>query len=128
MLGAFATAQVDPRLASYDGNGELHGVRYMEMTALLTAAVQGQQWEIWWLRMGVVGLVGMVPPKGVSRVVVWIACLSRVGSDVIRAVPWGGSFRAPGGPSGGGIPEPPVGAARPEARGTVGGAGGRPQP
>lgn len=40
MFGAHQVESVDARLAAYDNKGRLFSVRYMEMTALLTAAVQ----------------------------------------------------------------------------------------
>jgi len=40
MFGAHQVESIDPRLASYDGNGDLHGVRYMEMSVLNNAAIK----------------------------------------------------------------------------------------
>jgi len=51
-LGAHATAAVDPRLAGYDSEGNLHGVRYQELTAVLVAAIQEQQKQIDALKCG----------------------------------------------------------------------------
>ena len=51
-LGAHATAAVDPRLAGYDSEGNLHGVRYQELTAVLVAAIQEQQKQIDELKHG----------------------------------------------------------------------------
>lgn len=45
-LGAHQTASVDKRLAAYDPKGNLHGVRYQELTAVLVADIQQQQHEI----------------------------------------------------------------------------------
>jgi hypothetical protein len=45
-LGAHQVASVDKRLAAYDPNGNLHSVRYQEMTAVLVSAMQKQQQEI----------------------------------------------------------------------------------
>lgn len=45
-LGAHAVAAVDPRLAGYDADGTLHGVRYQELTAVLVAAIKEQQAQI----------------------------------------------------------------------------------
>lgn len=45
-LGAHQVAGVDKRLAAYDTEGKLHGVRYQEMTAVLVAAIKEQQEEI----------------------------------------------------------------------------------
>lgn len=49
-LGAHQVAHVDKRLAAYDPKGNLHGVRYQEMVAVLVAAMQQQQHEIAELR------------------------------------------------------------------------------
>jgi hypothetical protein len=46
MFGAHQVESVDPRLASYDGDGNLHGVRYMEMSALQAAAIQALEAKI----------------------------------------------------------------------------------
>ena len=46
-LGAHQVESVDPRLAAYDADtGTLHGVRYQQLTAVLTAAIQAQQAQI----------------------------------------------------------------------------------
>lgn len=45
-FGAHQVETVDKRLVGYGPNGELRGVRYMEMTALLAAAIKEQQIEI----------------------------------------------------------------------------------
>lgn len=45
-FGAHQVESVDKRLVGYGANGELRGVRYMEMTALLAAAIKEQQAEI----------------------------------------------------------------------------------
>jgi hypothetical protein len=45
-FGAHQVESVDPRLVGYGADGELRGVRYMEMTALLAAAIKEQQTEI----------------------------------------------------------------------------------
>ena len=45
-LGAHQVESVDKRLVGYGANGELRGVRYMEMNALLIAAIKEQQAEI----------------------------------------------------------------------------------
>lgn len=46
MLGAQQVEGVDNRLAAYSPEGKLSGVRYMELTAVLVAALQEQQKEI----------------------------------------------------------------------------------
>jgi hypothetical protein len=46
MFGARHTDSVDSRLTSHNEDGSVRGVRYQEMTALLTAAIQEQQKEI----------------------------------------------------------------------------------
>lgn len=46
MFGARHTNVIDPRLTSHNEDGAVRGVRYQEMTALLTAAIQEQQREI----------------------------------------------------------------------------------
>jgi hypothetical protein len=38
--------KIDPRLAAYDDNGRLEGVRYAQLTAVLVTALQAQQAEI----------------------------------------------------------------------------------
>ena len=38
--------KIDTRLVSTDGNGDPLGVRYMQLTAVLTKAIQEQQEEI----------------------------------------------------------------------------------
>ena len=38
--------KIDPRLAAYDSNGRLEGVRYAQLTAVLVAALKAQQAEI----------------------------------------------------------------------------------
>jgi hypothetical protein len=45
-LGAHQVASVDKRLAAYAPNGDLHGVRYQELTAVLVAALKAEQAEI----------------------------------------------------------------------------------
>lgn len=45
-LGAHQVASVDKRLAAYDPKGNLHGVRYQELTAVLVAAINEQQNQI----------------------------------------------------------------------------------
>jgi len=45
-FGAHQLESVDPRLVTYTESGELHGVRYMNITALLAAAIQEQQTQI----------------------------------------------------------------------------------
>lgn len=45
-LGAHQVAKVAPRLAAYNPDGTLHGVRYQELTAVLVKAIQEQQKEI----------------------------------------------------------------------------------
>lgn len=45
-LGAHQVAAVDKRLAAYDTNGDLHGVRYQELTAVLVKALQEQDQRI----------------------------------------------------------------------------------
>jgi hypothetical protein len=45
-FGAHQIEAVDKRLVGYDEHGNLRGVRYMEMTAMLAAAIQDQQAEI----------------------------------------------------------------------------------
>lgn len=45
-LGAHQVASVDKRLAAYDPQGNLHGVRYQELTAVLVAAINEQQSQI----------------------------------------------------------------------------------
>jgi hypothetical protein len=50
-------AAVDPRLMSVDPDGEPHSVRYQQMVAVLTKAVQGEQLEIYGL-LGLVLLLG----------------------------------------------------------------------
>lgn len=45
-LGAHQVAKVEPRLAAYNPDGTLHGVRYQELTALLVKAIQEQQAQI----------------------------------------------------------------------------------
>lgn len=45
-LGAHQVASVDKRLAAYNPDGTLHGVRYQELTAVLVAALQEQEMEI----------------------------------------------------------------------------------
>jgi hypothetical protein len=49
-LGAHQVESVDKRLVGYDSHGELRGVRYAEMTAVLIAAIKQQQAEIAELR------------------------------------------------------------------------------
>jgi hypothetical protein len=44
-FGAHQVEAVDKRLVGYGANGELRGVRYMELTALLVAAIQEQRAE-----------------------------------------------------------------------------------
>lgn len=48
-MGAHQVESVDPRLAAYGADGKLRGVRYEEMTAVLVAAMQTQQHEIYGL-------------------------------------------------------------------------------
>ncbi len=50
MLGAHAVEAIDSRLAEYTSDGDLHGVRYTNLTALFAAAIQGQQAQIEALR------------------------------------------------------------------------------
>jgi len=45
-FGAHQVESVDRRLVGYGENGELRGVRYMEMTAVLTAAIQELKIEV----------------------------------------------------------------------------------
>lgn len=45
-FGAHQIEAIDRRLVGYDVNGNLRGVRYMEMTAVLAAAIAEQQAEI----------------------------------------------------------------------------------
>lgn len=45
-LGAHQVESVDARLAAYDANGKLQGVRYQELVAVLVRAVQEQQAQI----------------------------------------------------------------------------------
>lgn len=52
-FGAHQVESVDKRLVGYGANGELRGVRYMEMTALLAAAIKEQQAEISDLKQGI---------------------------------------------------------------------------
>jgi len=46
MFGAHQIESIDPRLAAYDPKGKLIGVRYLEMSALLTTSQQFEQHEI----------------------------------------------------------------------------------
>lgn len=58
-FGAHQVASVDPRLAAWnDKTGELSGVKYEGMTALLASAIQALQWEIYALTAAVMFLVG----------------------------------------------------------------------
>lgn len=45
-FGAHQLEAVDPRLVTYTEGGELHGVRYQNITAVLAAAIQEQQVQI----------------------------------------------------------------------------------
>jgi hypothetical protein len=45
-FGAHQVASVDPRLAAYDKDGNLRGVRYQEMTAVLAAALKEAEFRI----------------------------------------------------------------------------------
>jgi hypothetical protein len=45
-LGAHQVESIDTRLAGYDHDGNLQGVRYQQLTAVLVAAIQEQQAEI----------------------------------------------------------------------------------
>lgn len=56
MLGAHAVAALDPRLAEYDADGNLHGVRYVNLTAVLAAAYKAHDADIAELRSQVADL------------------------------------------------------------------------
>lgn len=65
-LGAHQVASVDKRLAAYDVKGNLHGVRYQELTAVLVKAIQEQQAEIDELKILISKVTSSYPNSGMT--------------------------------------------------------------